>query len=106
MKIYFLVLFLLQIVMPLFAQDFDEDKKGYIPLAKGLEYDIEMQSTFSEGRTPLWLNANKYGLSSLDNPIPSGDGGWAMGWMLPFRTISRAILSYNRRSLKAVGCMV
>lgn len=84
MKIYFLVLFLLQIVMPLFAQNFDEDKKGYIPLAKGLEYDIEMQSTFSEGRTPLWLNANKYGLSSLDNT----NGYLRAGVFRPLRTDS------------------
>ncbi len=84
MKIYFLVLFLLQIVMPLFAQDFDEDKKGYIPLAKGLEYDIEMQSTFSEGRTPLWLNANKCGLSSLDNT----NGYLRAGVFRPLRTDS------------------
>ena len=84
MKIYFLVLFLLQIVTPLFAQDFDEDKKGYIPLAKGLEYDIEMQSTFSEGRTPLWLNANKYGLSSLDNT----NGYLRAGVFRPLRTDS------------------
>lgn len=84
MKIYFLVLFLLKIVMPLFAQDFDEDKKGYIPLAKGLEYDIEMQSTFSEGRTPLWLNANKYGLSSLDNT----NGYLRAGVFRPLRTDS------------------
>lgn len=84
MKIYFLVLFLLQIVMPLFAQDFDEDKKGYIPLAKGLEYDIGMQSTFSEGRTPLWLNANKYGLSSLDNT----NGYLRAGVFRPLRTDS------------------
>lgn len=84
MKIYFLVLFLLQIVTPLFAQNFDEDKKGYIPLAKGLEYDIEMQSTFSEGRTPLWLNANKYGLSSLDNT----NGYLRAGVFRPLRTDS------------------
>lgn len=84
MKIYFLVLFLLQIVTPLFAQDFDEDKKGYIPLAKGLEYDIEMQSTFSEGRTPLWLNANRYGLSSLDNT----NGYLRAGVFRPLRTDS------------------
>ena len=84
MKSYFLVLFLLQIVTPLFAQDFDEDKKGYIPLAKGLEYDIEMQSTFSEGRTPLWLNANKYGLSSLDNT----NGYLRAGVFRPLRTDS------------------
>ena len=30
-----------------------------------LEYRIEGQGSFSSSRTPLWLNANKYGLSSL-----------------------------------------
>lgn len=34
-------------------------------IAAGLEYDVEMQSSVSHGNTPLWLNANKYGLSSL-----------------------------------------
>lgn len=31
-----------------------------------LEYKVELQASLSSGRTPLWLNANKYGLSSLD----------------------------------------
>lgn len=31
-----------------------------------LTYKVEMQGSFSSGKTPLWLNANKYGLSSLD----------------------------------------
>lgn len=35
-------------------------------LGKGLEYKVEAQGSFSSGKTPLWLNANKYGLSSLD----------------------------------------
>lgn len=35
-------------------------------LTDGLEYKAEMQATLSSGdHTPLWLNANKYGLSSL-----------------------------------------
>ncbi len=29
--------------------------------------NTEAQASFSDGRTPLWLNANKYGLSSLDH---------------------------------------
>lgn len=41
-----------------------EDTTG-IQLLKGLEYKVEMQGSFSKGHTPLWLNANKYGLSSL-----------------------------------------
>lgn len=32
----------------------------------GLEYRVEMQATLSDGKTPLWLNANKHGLSSLE----------------------------------------
>lgn len=37
-------------------------------LTDGIEYGVEMQNTssFGDGTTPLWLNANKYGLSSLD----------------------------------------
>lgn len=31
-----------------------------------LSYSVEIQGSVSRGRTPLWLNANKYGLSSLD----------------------------------------
>lgn len=31
----------------------------------GIEVKTEIQGSFSDGNTPLWLNANKYGLSSL-----------------------------------------
>ena len=31
-----------------------------------LTYNIEMQSAYSSNKTPLWLNANKYGASSLE----------------------------------------
>ena len=32
-----------------------------------LYYNVEMQATLSKGdNTPLWLNANRYGISSLD----------------------------------------
>lgn len=33
---------------------------------KDINYKVEMQGSMSSGKTPLWLNANKYGLSSLD----------------------------------------
>ncbi len=36
-------------------------------LSAGLEVAAEAQVSFSDGNTPLWLNANKYGLSSLDD---------------------------------------
>ena len=29
-------------------------------------YRVEMQGSMAHGQTPLWLNANRYGLSSLD----------------------------------------
>ena len=35
-------------------------------LGSGVEYRVEAQGSFSKGKTPLWLNANKHGLSSLD----------------------------------------
>ena len=35
-------------------------------LGHGLRYRLETQASFSHDRTPLWLNANKYGLSSLE----------------------------------------
>lgn len=34
--------------------------------ADSILYKVESQATLSQGKTPLWLNANKYGLSSLD----------------------------------------
>lgn len=40
----------------------DADKRD---LTEGLAYRAELQQSFSHGKTPLWLNANKHGLSSL-----------------------------------------
>ena len=37
-----------------------------LDLGKNITYEIEAQGSFSRGKTPLWLNANKYGLSSLE----------------------------------------
>lgn len=44
----------------------EEAEAGKLELGKDLHYQVEMQGSFSKGKTPLWLNANKYGLSSLD----------------------------------------
>lgn len=33
----------------------------------GLQYKAELQTSLSDGHTPLWLNANKFGLSSLSS---------------------------------------
>ena len=37
-----------------------------IDLREDIQYGVEMQGSFSKGKTPLWLNANKHGLSSLE----------------------------------------
>ena len=44
-----------------------EKNGGAQRLAEGLVWRAEAQATVSDGQTPLWLNANKYGLSSLDD---------------------------------------
>lgn len=50
------------------AQDNDTyDEQITVQQKKGeFEYSAAAQGSFSHGKTPLWLNANKYGLSSLD----------------------------------------
>lgn len=48
------------------AQEHDvDDKAACRSVAGGLEYSVESQASASRHHTPLWLNANKYGLSSL-----------------------------------------
>ena len=47
-------------MLPMMGQ---EENDG--SLLNGLDYKVEVQSSVSEGNTPLWLNANKHGLSSL-----------------------------------------
>lgn len=66
MKKKLLAVAALMVAMNGFAQ-FDDDwepakKKPY----EGVEYKVEMQLSASGDKTPLWLNANKYGLSSMD----------------------------------------
>ena len=57
----YLVVFLLYIIgTHAYAQD-------RCPLFDSFDYKVEMQASLSAGdHTPLWLNANKYGLSSLE----------------------------------------
>ena len=61
MKKLFLTLILQTCMLTVSAQ---EDKR--YTLLNDLDYSIECQSSMSDGQTPLWLSANKYGLSSLD----------------------------------------
>ncbi|MBR1839004.1 MAG: hypothetical protein IJ782_00195 [Prevotella sp.] len=44
----------------------------------GWTLDVEMQGSLSNSKTPLWLNANKYGISSLNaqNGYVRGIGAW------------------------------
>ena len=69
MKHYFTAL-LWACMVPAFtaqAQAWREaNEHGKIKLGKGLGYSVEVQATQSSGQTPLWLNANKHGLSSLE----------------------------------------
>ena len=37
-----------------------------VGILNNINYKVEMQGSFSNTKTPLWLNANKYGLSSLE----------------------------------------
>uniref|UniRef100_A0AB33J0B8 Capsule assembly Wzi family protein n=1 Tax=Prevotella sp. GTC17259 TaxID=3236795 RepID=A0AB33J0B8_9BACT len=69
--------------LPASARAWD-DEVGVLKPFEQLGYQVEMQTSFSKGRTPLWLNANKYGLSSLDRE----NGYLRMGVMRPLRTDS------------------
>lgn len=54
-------------LLPTAAQDWvDNEVEGPIPLSEGITYRAEAQASFSNHQTPLWLNANRYGLSSLE----------------------------------------
>lgn len=50
-----------------YAWQWDEEPvKTKLQPLHGLTFDVELQASGSKGKTPLWLNANKYGLSSLE----------------------------------------
>lgn len=48
-----------------YAWQEEQREASHIHLLKDIEYRVEMQGSVSHGKTPLWLNANKHGLSSL-----------------------------------------
>ena len=68
MKKFFILLGLalasLQVSAQVWNDDVDPDKAD---LSRDLGYKVEMQGSFSNNKTPLWLNANKFGLSSLES---------------------------------------
>lgn len=63
---HLLAISLLFLPIAAFAQYFDEDDEDEIAKNAHLRIDIEAQASLSDEKTPLWLNANKYGLSSLE----------------------------------------
>lgn len=67
-SIYILLLSALLAVFTADAQQVWQDKaytESPTP-ASNINYMVEMQVSVADSKTPLWLNANKYGLSSLD----------------------------------------
>lgn len=58
---HLLSLFMLGMTVAAYAQ-----YEGPLQPLQGIEYKAEAQASVSDGTTPLWLNANKYGLSSLE----------------------------------------
>jgi len=63
---HILPIFLFFIPSVVFAQYFDEEDEDEIANNAYLKIDLEAQAAISDNKTPLWLNANKYGLSSLE----------------------------------------
>ena len=70
-KIHLIIILLVLWMIPraTYAQYAWQDgaEPGNLDLGHGIRYNIELQGSFSHGKTPLWLNANKYGLSSLSS---------------------------------------
>lgn len=54
------------VALGLWAQN-NQDEDTSLRMFDGLEYRLEAQASVSDGTTPLWLNANKHGLSSLES---------------------------------------
>ncbi len=50
---------------------------GRLDLGHDINYKVELQGSLSDGDTPLWLNANKHGLSSLE-----GSNGYLRGQLI------------------------
>lgn len=79
-----------------------------VRLFNNVQYKIETQLSASKGKTPLWLNANKYGLSSLtptngyvlggvERPLSVDDGRkWGVGYgaevAVPFHYTSNCVV--------------
>ena len=103
----FLLLLTVMVCSVVRAQRQDDGPKPMHPVA-GLHYNIEMQASGAKGQTPLWLNANRYGLSSLERangylrtafvrPLQTDSGRkWALGYgidvALPYHYTSKVVV--------------
>lgn len=65
-------------------QYYERGEAGKLHPIDNIHYKAEVQGSFSSDKTPLWLNANKYGLSSLEK-----NNGYLRGALYrPLRTDS------------------
>jgi hypothetical protein len=60
------ILFITTFFLFTVGMEAQKENKARLNFLDSLNYSIEMQGGLSKGNTPLWLNSNKYGLSSLD----------------------------------------
>ena len=58
--------FIITLLTIVSGQSLHAQQNKWLKPLEGLNYQIEMQGTVSADRTPLWQNANKHGLSSLE----------------------------------------
>ena len=96
------------------------NEKEPLLLLKGLEYKLEAQASLSDGKTPLWLNANKHGLSSLESTNGYLRGSlvrplaedslrhWGFGYGLDVAVAHHytSRLVVQQAFVRCVGCMV
>ncbi len=89
------------------AQWQDEQPQPMRPRS-GLHYMVGVQTSTAKGQTPLWLNANRYGLSSLEKangylraalerPLQTDSGRkWGLGYgldvALPYHYTSKVVV--------------
>lgn len=67
MRSLFILPYLLAFTIGIFAQDnLGNDDIRVNQLTDNVQYKVEMQGSFSNGREPLWLHSNRYGLSSIE----------------------------------------
>ena len=88
--------------------DFDEENASPWNIGENIHYQVELQSSFSDGKTPLWLHSNRHGLSSLEKnngylraalirPLRTDSARkWAIGYGLDAVSYTHLTLPTNR----------